>query len=356
MLRLPPVYAMTDRSRAACADPAELARAPPSRRDPRGAAAREGAARPGSARGRRTDRVAGPRGRGRLLRQRPRGRGAARPGPASISARTISRPRTLVPCSVPRPSSASRRTIPRRRRRAFGDPAPPTTSRSGPSSRARRRRRAPRGASRISPARPRSRNRPLVAIGGISLDRLDAVWDAGADSAAMIGGLYAGGRIEENARAALDRSPAAPCSRGGSTSSASWPRGKTTIGRRVAETARRSPFVDLDDEIERHERPDDPRDLRGIGRGRLPASGSRRSSRRPSRCRRPSWRPAAGASRRRRTAARIGRRGMAVFLDVGARDRSSAPPGQDRPAALRQRRAARRALRPSRSPSIEWRP
>ncbi|MGE5413699.1 MAG: thiamine phosphate synthase [Syntrophomonadaceae bacterium] len=95
----------------------------------------------------------------------------------------------------------------------------------------------------------RHKTRPLVAIGGITVERLAAVWDAGADAAAMVGGLYAGGRIEENARAALD----AARRRGG-------PRriylvgfmgsGKSTVGRRVADRMG-MPFVDLDDEIER---------------------------------------------------------------------------------------------------------
>jgi thiamine-phosphate diphosphorylase len=93
--------------------------------------------------------------------------------------------------------------------------------------------------------------KPLVAIGGITPDRLDAVWDAGADSAAMIGGLYAGGRmrIEENARAALDaarrrRAPRRIYLVGFMAS------GKTSVGRRVAERLA-LPFVDLDSEIER---------------------------------------------------------------------------------------------------------
>jgi thiamine-phosphate pyrophosphorylase len=93
------------------------------------------------------------------------------------------------------------------------------------------------------------RDRPLVAIGGITVDRLDAVWDAGADSAAMIGGLYAGGRLEENVRAALDLGRRRRAARRvylvGFMAA-----GKTTVGRRVAERLG-WPFVDLDDEIER---------------------------------------------------------------------------------------------------------
>ena len=93
------------------------------------------------------------------------------------------------------------------------------------------------------------KTKPLVAIGGITADRLDAVWDAGADSAAMIAGLLGGGRIEEAARAALDaarrrRRPGRIYLVGFMGS------GKTAIGRRVAERLR-LPLVDLDAEIER---------------------------------------------------------------------------------------------------------
>ncbi|MEP6994010.1 MAG: thiamine phosphate synthase [Acidobacteriota bacterium] len=93
------------------------------------------------------------------------------------------------------------------------------------------------------------RTKPLVAIGGITLDRLDAVWDAGADSAAMISGLLAGGRIEDNARRALDAGR-----RRGSVGRiflvGFMGCGKTAIGLRVAERLA-LPFVDLDREIER---------------------------------------------------------------------------------------------------------
>jgi thiamine-phosphate diphosphorylase len=94
-----------------------------------------------------------------------------------------------------------------------------------------------------------AKTKPLVAIGGITLDRLDAVWDAGADAAAMIGALYAEGRIEENARAALDvarrRRPPRRILLVGFMAS-----GKTSVGQRVAERLG-LPFVDVDTEIER---------------------------------------------------------------------------------------------------------
>jgi thiamine-phosphate diphosphorylase len=93
------------------------------------------------------------------------------------------------------------------------------------------------------------KTRPLVAIGGVTIETLDAVWDAGADSAAMIGALYAGGRIEENARAALDaarrRRPPRRLFLVGFMAS-----GKTSVGRRLAERLGLA-FVDVDAEIER---------------------------------------------------------------------------------------------------------
>jgi thiamine-phosphate pyrophosphorylase len=108
--------------------------------------------------------------------------------------------------------------------------------------------REPRGIEALA-AVARTKTKPLVAIGGITADRLDAVFDAGADSAAMIGALLSGGSLEDNARRALDR---ARRRRGagrvylvGFMGS-----GKTAIGRRVAERLA-VPFVDLDEEIER---------------------------------------------------------------------------------------------------------
>ena len=93
------------------------------------------------------------------------------------------------------------------------------------------------------------KRRPLVAIGGITPRCLDAVFDAGADAAAMIGGLLAEGRIEENARQALDiarrRDLAGRVYLIGFMGS-----GKTAIGRRIAERLGVA-FVDLDAEIER---------------------------------------------------------------------------------------------------------
>jgi thiamine-phosphate diphosphorylase len=93
------------------------------------------------------------------------------------------------------------------------------------------------------------KTKPLVAIGGITLERLESVWDAGADSAAMIGALYAGGRIEDNARTALDRARRRRSPRRlflvGFMGS-----GKTSVGRRLAERLG-LPLVDVDTEIER---------------------------------------------------------------------------------------------------------
>ena len=46
--------------------------------------------------------------------------------------------------------------------------------------------------------------KPIVAIGGIDRFNIGSVLDAGADSAAVIAALYAGGNVRQNVRALLD--------------------------------------------------------------------------------------------------------------------------------------------------------
>lgn len=93
------------------------------------------------------------------------------------------------------------------------------------------------------------KTRPLVAVGGITEENLDSVLDAGADSAAMVGALLAGGAIEENARRLVDR--ARRRTRPGRIYLVGFmASGKSTIGRRVAERLG-VPFLDLDEEVER---------------------------------------------------------------------------------------------------------
>ncbi len=108
--------------------------------------------------------------------------------------------------------------------------------------------RPPRGVDALA-AVAREKTKPLVAVGGITEENLDSVFDSGADSAAMIGALAAGGRLEENARRVLDRArrrqPAGRIYLVGFMGS-----GKTALGRRVSERLG-IPFVDLDSEIER---------------------------------------------------------------------------------------------------------
>ncbi len=93
------------------------------------------------------------------------------------------------------------------------------------------------------------KTKPLVAIGGITADTLDAVLDAGADCAAMIGGLLAEGEIERNARRALDTARRRELT-GRIYLVGFMGSGKTAVGRRLAERLG-VPFVDLDAEIER---------------------------------------------------------------------------------------------------------
>ncbi len=133
-------------------------------------------------------------------------------------------------------------------RRAFEDPAADYVAFGPVFDSPTKAGRSARGLSALARAAA-AKTKPLVAIGGVTPERLDAVWDAGADSAAMIGSLHAGGRIEDNARRALDlgrrRRRQGRVYLVGFMGS-----GKSTVGRRLAERLA-IPFVDLDDEIER---------------------------------------------------------------------------------------------------------
>jgi shikimate kinase len=108
--------------------------------------------------------------------------------------------------------------------------------------------RPPGGVERLA-AVAREKTKPLVAVGGITEENLDTVFDAGADSAAVIGAISAHGRLEENSRRLLDRArrrnPSGRIYLVGFMGS-----GKTAVGRRMAERLG-VPFVDLDSEIER---------------------------------------------------------------------------------------------------------
>ncbi len=158
--------------------------------------------------------------------------------PASVA-------RRLLPAGVPvGVSTHDRETA----LRAFADPAcdyvafgPIFESPTRPG-------RAPRGVETLA-AIAREKSKPLVAVGGITEERLDAVLDAGADSAAMIGAFAAGGRLEQNARLVLDRARrrSAP---GRIYLVGFMGSGKTAIGRRIAGRLAIA-FVDLDLEMER---------------------------------------------------------------------------------------------------------
>lgn len=105
---------------------------------------------------------------------------------------------------------------------------------------------APRGLEALAEV-AKIKTLPLVAIGGIGLSDLDAVWDAGADSAAMISALNVSG-AGERAAAAMDTARRRLLPRKiwlvGFMGS-----GKTTVAQILARRLR-LPFFDLDAEIE----------------------------------------------------------------------------------------------------------
>lgn len=133
-------------------------------------------------------------------------------------------------------------------RRAFADPACDYVAFGPVFESGTKRGGAARGVDALAEA-AREKTKPLVAIGGITEGRLDAVFDAGADSAAVIGALAAGGRLEVNARGLLDRARRRETV-GRLYLVGFMGSGKTAVGWRVAERLR-IPFVDLDREIER---------------------------------------------------------------------------------------------------------
>ena len=230
------------RRRAGIDDHAEIARRLFAVGDPAAPGAREGAARPAtcSPPSRRSARW--PRGRGATrARQRPRGRRAAggrrRPPGGGGSAGRRRRAR-LLPQRAPvgrfdarprrRPGGPSR--DPACDYVAFGPVFESATKTGRPGA-------GPRGARRGS---PRTKTKPLVAIGGITAEHLDAVLDAGADSAAMIGGLLAR-RAHRGERAARRSTARAGASRRGRIYLVGFMgSGKTAVGRRRRRAARRA--------------------------------------------------------------------------------------------------------------------
>lgn len=132
--------------------------------------------------------------------------------------------------------------------RAFGDPASDYVA-FGPvfDSLTKTERRA-RGVDALARVAAVPRSKPLVAIGGITAENLGEAFDAGADAVAMVSALYAGS-LEAGTRRVLDRirrrrQPGRVYLVGFMGS------GKTIVGLTVASRLG-VPFVDVDTEIER---------------------------------------------------------------------------------------------------------
>jgi len=133
-------------------------------------------------------------------------------------------------------------------RRAFTDPSSDYVSFGPVFASGTKMIRPPRGLEELARVAA-EKTKPLVAIGGITSENLDEVLDAGADCAAMIAGLLAEGRIEENARRTLDRVRQREFA-GRLYLVGFMGSGKTAVGERIAKRLE-VPFVDLDQEIER---------------------------------------------------------------------------------------------------------
>ena len=204
--------------------------------------------------------------------------------------------------------------------------------------------RAPRGSEALSRV-ARMKTKPLVAIGGITADTLDSVFDAGADCAAMIGGLLAGGAARGERAAGARRRAPARARRAGSTWSDSW-----GAARRRSAAASPSGWACPSWTSTPRSRGlgrDGPGPVRRLRRGGLPRAGGASSCGPRNPCRARVVATGGGCYVREENRRTIARLGTPVFLDVPLRDVALAPRGQDRPAALHRSGAGRGALRPA---------
>ena len=182
--------------------------------------------------------------------------------PASIWARGTCRPRPRGRSCRRVRRSASRPTIPRRPR-GPSRARPRTTSRSGRSSTARPSASARLGAWTRLAAWPRPRPNPSSPSAGSRSTGSTPSGTRGADAAAMIGALYADGRIEENARAALDaRAPPPPAA---ADLSRRFHGERQVLGRTAGGGAPRPPVRRRRHRDRAHLGAHNPSDLRGVG-------------------------------------------------------------------------------------------